>query len=141
LPHRRLAVLAIAVSCAHMLILGGDAKWWGGWSYGPRLSTDLIPWFVLLAILSLRSFRDDIVRASIGEGPGKARLRRRDRALVALASVLLVLGVAINARGALSKKTERWNGSLNGSPNIDAHPERVWDWRAPQFLAGLIPRR
>jgi hypothetical protein len=22
--------------------------------------------------------------------------------------------------------------------NVDAHPERIWDWRQPQFLAGLI---
>ncbi|MGD0075832.1 MAG: hypothetical protein ABSD31_16040 [Candidatus Binataceae bacterium] len=43
LPRRRLAVLAIGVSCLHMIVLCGDANWWGGWSYGPRLTTDLIP--------------------------------------------------------------------------------------------------
>ena len=137
LPHRRLAVLAIAVSCAHMLILCFDEKWWGGWSYGPRLSTDVIPWFVLLATLSLRSFRDDIACASVGERQGKVRFRPRDRGLVALACVLLALGVAINARGALSWETALWNGR----PNIDLYPERLWDWRSPQFLAGLAPRR
>jgi len=133
LSHRRLAVLAIAVSCAHMLVLCCDAKWWGGWSYGPRLSTDLVPWFVLLTILSLRSWRDQMVRASAAEGQGGVRLRPRDRALVASACLLLMLGVAINARGACSWETARWNGR----PNIELYPERLWDWRSPQFLAGL----
>jgi hypothetical protein len=137
LPYRTLAVLAIGVSCAHMLILTGDAKWWGGWSYGPRLSTDLIPWFVLLAILSLRAFRDDVIRANVAEESGKASFRVRDRAVVAGACLLLALGIAINARGAWSWETTKWNAS----PSIDSHPERVWDWRAPQFLAGLVQRR
>jgi hypothetical protein len=120
-----------------MLILTGDAKWWGGWSYGPRLSTDLVPWFVLLAILSLRAFRDDVIRASVTGRSLNPRFRVRDRALVSIACVLLALGVAINARGALSWETTSWNAS----PNIDSHPERVWDWRAPQFLAGLVSQR
>jgi hypothetical protein len=136
MPHRRLATLAIALSCVHMFILCCDAKWWGGWCYGPRLSTDLVPWFVLLAILSLRAFHDDIVRARVEEGRGKALPRPRDRVLVAVACLLLLIGVAINARGAISWETAQWNVS----PNIELHPERLWDWRAPQFLAGLDVR-
>jgi len=137
LPCRRLAVLAIAVICSHTLVLCGDEKWWGGWSYGPRLSTDLVPWFVLLAVLSLRAFRDDIVRAPLAEGQHEIRPRPRDKAVIAVGCVLLLVGVAINARGALCWETALWNGR----PNIELHPERVWDWRAPQFLAGLIPRQ
>jgi hypothetical protein len=92
---------------------------------------------VLLAVLSLRAFRDDIVHAAVAKGQRGIRLKPRDQAVIAMGCVLLLVGVAINARGALSWETALWNGR----PNIELHPERVWDWRAPQFLAGLIPRQ
>jgi hypothetical protein len=137
LPHRRLAVLALAVSCAHLMIICGDEKWWGGFSYGPRLLTDLVPWFVMLAILSLRAFRDDLLQREIADPSGHRRFSRSGQAQIALGFFLLVIGVAINARGAMSWKTGQWNSS----PHIDAYPERVWDWREPQFLAGLVTHR
>ena len=50
-------------------------------------------------------------------------------------AVLLVLSVAINARGALSWDTALWNPF---PVNVDQRPERLWDWSEPQFLAGAI---
>ncbi|HTY55847.1 MAG TPA: hypothetical protein VMB26_11625 [Candidatus Binataceae bacterium] len=137
LPHRRLAVLALAISFAHLLIICGDEKWWGGWSFGPRLLTDLVPWFVLLAILSLRAFRDDLLQREIADSSGRKRFSRSDQAKIALGFFLLAIGIAINSRGAMSWKTGQWNAS----PHIDAYPGRVFDWREPQFLAGLVPHR
>jgi len=40
--------------------------------------------------------------------------------------------VAINARGAADSATARWNIT---PVNVDEHPERLWDWEHPQFLA------
>jgi hypothetical protein len=45
--------------------------------------------------------------------------------------LLLIASVAMNAPGALSESANMWNAT----PNIDTHPERLWDWRHPQFLA------
>jgi hypothetical protein len=137
MPHRRLATLAVAMCFAHTMVLAADKKWWGGWSYGPRLSTDLVPWFVLLAILAIRARRDQMERTGLACGPGELRSIWRLRIEIAIGCMLVVAGIAINARGALSWSTTFWNAE----PNIELHPERVWDWRAPQFLAGVTSRR
>jgi hypothetical protein len=51
--------------------------------------------------------------------------------------VLLLLASAfINTRGATSHATWLWNMR---PLEIDQHPERLWDWRQPQFLAGMLP--
>lgn len=133
LPHRSLAVVAIAVIFAHEIVLSGDAKWWGGYTYGPRLSTDLVPWFVLLAILGLKPFLAELAGSDpIGGAPRHARAMPR-RAVLALGGLLLFVSIAINARGACSAATTDWNFQVQ----IDQHPESVWAWQSPQFLAGL----
>jgi hypothetical protein len=40
----------------------------------------------------------------------------------------------MHAQGTLNAATVAWNGLPS---NIDSDPGRVWDWRRPQFLAGL----
>jgi hypothetical protein len=129
LPHRPLAVLAIAVISVHQVVLTGDAKWWGGYTYGPRLSTDLVPWFVLLAIVGLKSLLDE----KAASDATSASLRNRHRAALGIGALLLALSIAINGRGACSATTTDWNFQVE----VDQHPESVWNWRIPQFLAGL----
>jgi hypothetical protein len=102
--------------------------WWGGHSYGPRLFTDLIPWFVLLAILGFRAHLDDIAKLPAGVS------RSINSQLVAAIALLLTFAsIAINGHGAFSIQTRLWNQRVE----VDAHPERIWDWRSPQFLAGI----
>ena len=122
LRYRSLAILAISIIVAHLVVLSGDPIWYGGWCYGPRLSTDLVPWFCLLAILSL-----DVVRRYSDTAPGH-------NPLIVCACMLLLLGLTMNAIGALSLETMAWNAG----PNLDA---RVWDWERPQFLAWIIEPR
>ena len=50
--------------------------------------------------------------------------------------LLLLLSMFINALGATAHATWLWNGRPK---EIDNHPERLWDWRQPQFLAGWLP--
>jgi hypothetical protein len=129
LPHRALVWLALAISLVYVPIIACDAKWWGGWSYGPRLMSDLIPWLVLLAILACKA--QFLGRGSVaGEvdprasaGPGK---------LAAIGVAALVISILMNAPGALSAMSRQWNITGGG---IDYHPERLWDWKRPQFLA------
>ena len=121
LPHRRLAALALITFVLQILTAAGFPKWWGGWSYGPRLLSDAVPWLVLLAILGQKAAASEAISL-------------RGRLELAAAAVLLALSIWINGRGALSWATGTWNAAVD----IDHHPERAFDWSRPQFLAGLI---
>jgi hypothetical protein len=123
LNHRRLAVLALSMVVLQVVMVSLWPTWWGGYSYGPRLIADALPWMVLLAILGLAARAADT---------GTPRLARTE---TAIALVLLALSIAINGRGAWSQATSDWNAAYQ----IDAHPERLKDWSNPQFMAGLIP--
>ena len=115
---RRLATLALGIICGNLLVVASYPAWWGGWSYGPRLLTGTIPWFVLLGALGCRSLAADSRRGAIVPRLGLA---------------LMLLAIAINGWGAVSSATVLWSKNVG----INARPELVWDWRHPQFLAGL----
>ena len=124
LQHRALVVLALSAVVAQLLMISGFDHWWGGHSYGPRLMTAFVPWFVLLAILGIsamlrQGFRNTFERV----------------ATACIGILLLAVSIFIHYRGASKAATAAWNSLPQ---NVDAHPERVWDWRQPQFLAGLI---
>ena len=124
LKYRRLATLALSMVVLQILMVSLWPVWWGGYSYGPRLIADALPWMTLLAILGLAA------RAAVVTG----RVRPA-RAEIAIAFVLIALGIVINGRGACSFATNDWNPVYD----IDRHPERLNDWSHPQFMAGLIP--
>ncbi|HKP73615.1 MAG TPA: hypothetical protein VJT82_11795 [Pyrinomonadaceae bacterium] len=125
----RLVLMAAGVIAVHLAAVSGFDPWWGGGCYGPRYTTGLVPWFVLVAILGARAmlnWRD-------AHRDETAHLRWR--AQLAAGGALLALSVFMNARGALSEATWKWNG---WPVNVDKQPGRVWDWSYPQFIAGLI---
>jgi hypothetical protein len=129
LVYPRLAILALAIAIPHMLIV---AQYWPGHSYGPRYSTDLVPWFFLLAVLSVQAWR------RWREAQASARIWQWHAPLIA-GGLLLALSIFINARGALAPETMQWNSK---PINVDQAKWRIWDWRNPQFLAGLLrPQR
>ena len=99
-------------------------NWTGGHSYGPRLTTDLLPWILLLAVLSLEAQHRRRPR-------GSRFLARADLIIAALA---IAVGVAIHSQGATEVDTAMWNGVPN---DINYAPARLWDWKRPQFLAGF----
>jgi hypothetical protein len=123
LKYRRLAALALSIVTLQVLMVSLWPVWWGGYSYGPRLICDALPWMVLLAILGLAARAVD---------PGGVRLAKAE---TAIALVLIALSIVINGRGALSSATSDWNTVFD----VDRHPERLSDWSHPQFMAGLIP--
>ncbi len=104
-------------AAAHLLAVSLYVSfWWGGYSYGPRLTSDLTPVLVFFLIPVFEAWRL----------PGRKRRPAQLLFLLALAASLLIHG-----HGALSFAPHTWN-TLPVS--VDAHPERVWDWRDPQFL-------
>jgi hypothetical protein len=123
LPHRRLVLVGLAVIALHIFVIAGFSPWWGGHCYGPRYTTGLVPWFALLAISG--------VKASLSwrEKHGEATLRRRLE--WGAGALLLLCSMFINGKGAMSPRTSRWN---TVPVSVDYHPERVWDWRDPQFM-------
>jgi hypothetical protein len=116
LAYRPLVVLALAEIVALAFAICTNRSWTGGYCYGPRYFTDSIPWFVLLAILGLDAMR-------------RARPASHHRVELAVAIFLVAVSVAINARGAWSYAGMDWNP-------IEHHGR--FDWRYPQFMAGLI---
>jgi hypothetical protein len=125
LPLQRLVVFSLAIVSVHLIVVSSHSPWYGGHCYGPRYSTGIVPWFYLLAVAGLEARR----RAK--DQTSKWRFPRR--ALEAsVGTLLLLLSVTINALGATSHATWLWNSR---PVNIDQDPERVWDWKHPQFLA------
>jgi hypothetical protein len=127
---RRLVALSCAIVLGHLVAISGFTHWWGGHGFGPRFSTGLVPWFVLLAVLGIKAMLASQEKQSM-------RLSSIGRlAQAASGAVLLSASVFINARGAMSPDTWTWN---TWPSSIDAQPQRLWNWRNPQFLAGLLP--
>ncbi len=126
LKYERLTALALSMVILQILMVSLWPVWWGGYSYGPRLLADALPWMALLAILGLAARSQAVLNSD---------RRRTARAEIAIALVLLALGIVINGRGAWSFATSDWNPVYD----IDRHPDRLNDWSHPQFMAGLIP--
>ncbi len=128
-PHKKVLILSLPVVVAHLLVVSSFGHWWGGHGFGARFMTSMIPWFVLQTVLAVRAWLNE--REKRGEIPSRITWR----AQITMGALLLLLSVFINGRGAMSRKTWEWNVRRL---DIDRHPEKVWDWREPQFLAGLV---
>jgi hypothetical protein len=127
--YKRLFWLSLAVVVAHLIAISSFPHWWGGHSFGPRLTTGLVPWFFLLAILGVDAMLRTEARAARPSIVTKYLKR-------AVASCVLILSLFIHTVGATQHATWLWN--IRPLP-IDEHPERLWDWRQPQFLAKYLP--
>lgn len=126
LASLRLFALSITVIVVHLIVVSGFSPWWGGHCYGPRYSAGLVPWFSLLGILAIKSRLQSIEKGlTINQNFWR-------RAELTAGVLLLFCSVAINGIGAMDVRTWVWNVN---PVNIDEKPERVWDWRDPQFLA------
>ena len=90
--------------------------WWAGFSYGPRLFTDLTPALVLFLVPVVHHLQD-------------RRPAWRPAAVVLGATILI--SVWVHGRGALRFEAQRWNAT---PVSVDEDPSRVWNWRDPQFL-------
>jgi hypothetical protein len=95
--------------------------WWGGYSYGPRLLSDMLPYFMYFLVPAIRWIFAD------GQHPRPA----------AAAAFAVTVGVSVfmNAVGVFDKPAIAWN-TVN---DIDRNPVRLWDWRHPPFLARWAP--
>jgi hypothetical protein len=126
LRFRRLAALALFVIAGHFVVLAGFAHWWGGHSYGARLTASLVPWVLLLGVLAVDAML-------VSNSPREFGAMRS--VLVLSAALLCLASIAINAVGPFSLEATKWNLIPD---DIDRRPDRIWSWRRPQFLSPFI---
>jgi hypothetical protein len=126
IEHRGLLVLSGAICLVHWVVVSSFSHWWAGHSYGPRLMADILPWLAVAAVLGTHAWL-----AATSEEPALPRAGRW------VAAGLIALSVLIHGGGAISDRAHEWNAV---PVNVDRAPERVWDWRDPQFLSWLLPR-
>lgn len=124
-PLVRLDLVTIAL---HAILQAWNHQWYGGHTYGPRLYVELVPFIVHLCVVGLAARQDALA------GPDAPALNQR-RAERAWFLSMIVLASLIHGRGAWSARAWRWNWSPHP---IEDDLDRIWDWRQPQMLAGLV---
>jgi len=103
----------------HVLASAGKTRWWGGYSFGPRMLTETMPAFALLTGFVWQEWK------SVG-----APLQRR--LLVGLYSSLGLLAILVHSgQGLLNRSVNDWNER----PDIDSNRHYLWSWKYPQLLA------
>jgi hypothetical protein len=102
---------AAATVAVHLVLISRFHHWWGGYSYGPRLFSDMVPLLLFLLLPVLLELRRPAIGAVVG--------------------VLAGASVFVNARGALDQRTWDWNGV---PVSVDVRPARLWHWNDVQFL-------
>ncbi len=105
-----------AIIVGNMIIIGAASRWWAGHAFGPRFTTDIVPFLVYFTAFNFRlpeTFRP-----------------RTQIALSGAIALLALVSLTIHAQGALRYATWQWNVNPK---NIDEDPSRAWDWRDPQF--------
>jgi len=114
--QRGLHIAYGAIVVAHLIIVGAGSRWWAGHSFGPRFTTDIVPYLVYFTAFNFRL-------------PSSIRPAAQSAVFAGIA-VLAVASFLIHAQGALRRATWMWNVIPS---NIDENPSRLWDWRDPQF--------
>jgi len=103
----------------HWISISMFRHWWAGYSYGPRFFALLTPLLIVLLVPVQDAFRE---------------MSRRARVIVLVLFCLTASwSLFVHIRGATSWETHLWNSN----PNVDEHPERIWDWTDWQPLRGL----
>jgi hypothetical protein len=115
--QRALFITYGCIVAGNCIVIGAANIWWAGHSYGPRFTTDILPFLLFFLGFNFRL-------------PQSFGVRVQNAVTVAIRA-LAVVSASIHAPGALRGSPWGWNVVPN---NIDEHPARAWDWRDPQFL-------
>ena len=115
----------------HLVLVSRAAKWWGGWSYGPRLLTDVALALVILTFVLWRAFTERIAENKRGTSLAKWLL-------VAAFLALSGVGIYINSyQGLYNKATPRWYSYISPTPAIHTRNSLgdMFRWDYAQWLA------
>ncbi|MHB1390688.1 MAG: hypothetical protein ACYCXF_05560 [Thermoleophilia bacterium] len=109
----------LAIVCLHWIVISTIREWWVGYSYGPRLFSDMVPYLVYFLIPCVR-----LMAGATG---------RRRAAMVAVCALLVLPAFFVNLQGATSADAINWNTYPD---DVNQNPSRVWDWSDPPWLRG-----
>jgi hypothetical protein len=130
----KLAILSLAVVGIHFMVVPGCLSTWsGGHCYGPRMTTDLLPWLALLATLGVNAVRLAWLQDA-GTDRSLFSLDHSKKAVLIIALITISFSIFTHYRGAFHPITFSWNNSLSAD---DATSGILWNWRDPQFLRGF----
>jgi hypothetical protein len=109
--HREIYSICLVATVAQMLLIARSRLWYGGFCYGPRLLTDVMP---CLAILLL---------------PALCRVENSRMWKFAFAASL-IWSVLVQGIGAFCYPNGHWDALPQP---VDARHERLWDWQDNQI--------
>lgn len=94
--------------------------WWGGYSYGPRFLTGMLPFFMMFLGIYFDEFsKTTWTQKSI-----------RKYFIIFVISIFICWSVFVQIVGAFYYPNDCWDCT----PSIDSHPQRLWDWNDSQIL-------
>jgi len=99
----------------HWILVSHLNQWWGGYCFGPRYMTDVLPFLTYFLAFTLQWCLS-------------AHSPQRKMVAVCIVGLALV-SISIHAQGALRFAPHRWSSD----PDIDTHTSRLWDWHDLQF--------
>ncbi len=120
-----LEIILIIIVVLHWVSISMFGHWWGGFSYGPRFFTDMVPIMFVLMASTLSTYLESNQRTKLVNGT--------------LASGFLVLSVCsitIHHWGVIYQEGRHWNSQ---PASVDLFPERIWHWDDIQFLRPFNP--
>ena len=104
--HRGLLIAASLFSLLQIVTIAKWPIWWGGYCWGPRLLTEILPCLMVLIAIGKPSLDFRVAKAAL--------------------AVVAVYGVFIQALGVYCYPKGRWD---HVPISVNQRPARLWDWR------------
>lgn len=142
--QRRFTALDLALLASVLLYWISTAwvnpSWSGGDSYGPRFSSDLLPYLTHWLIPVIGWLRHGRTWSASPQASAlrsaKAPRYEAGRAMIAAVFVATTMvSVLMHAQGVFNPAAMAWNRE---PVSLTEDPARLWDWRHPPFLAGFV---
>lgn len=129
-----------------IILLSTYNLWWAGLAYGPRLQTPMLPWLSLITIITMANFINVIPQKGAKETIIYTPNSKQSW-VIFLGVVTAIWSLFINIYGINQTKAfYAWHLNITFDPRIhkntdEAILERMWNWRDPIFLAGIVDKQ
>ena len=111
MPHPEIYWICVFAATGHLLLISKSRGWYGGFNYGPRLLTDVVPCLVILLV------------------PAMSLVVRLRPWKFAFGCALLV-SISVQAIGAFCYPNGHWDALPQP---VNKSRQRLWDWRDNQI--------
>ena len=121
---KNINVYLVVIIILHWITISANTMWYAGWSIGPRLFTDMMPYFVYFLIPLL------------AKSPTANWTPMAQNLAIAMFILLLVFSIFVQFRSSTNSGPILWNALPQ---EIEQDPSRLSDWSDIQFLRNLCP--